>query len=394
MNIRDQLFSHTNIVAEWKLQRSRIKKSTAPGIDDQSRDDFASAIKSEARSLSALIKSNNYTPSPLRPYAIPKGNSSDEIRLINVPTIRDRLVQRILLSFLAKVYGLSWNLPNSFNSMEGFGGVNSTLADVGKSLLFRDYVIKADLSKYFDRIDRSTLKETVSRKIRHRSLHDLMFSIIDCETSQRNSEHRSIFSKSGLKKGSGIRQGMPLSPLFAYLFLMDIDIKMGRRFYRYVDDLLFIDESKKSVEEKFNSYRILAEGRGLTIHPFGSEKTVLFGPSENFEFLGLQIFRSAEGNTFRIPSKSKTKIIEKTIASCKVDENDKKANKNWVASITQRARGLVKDYKSAYGICTDWPEFEKVLIGRQIRMCEDIISEMTRIKKLKDKELLRRIFGF
>ena len=394
MAIRDQLFSIQSIIQSWEAQKSRIRRNTTPGVDGVSRDQFRKNIEIEATFISSRVRSGDYQFSSLKPIAIPKGNGTDDIRLINVPTIRDRFVQRILLTFLAKTYGSNWHLPNSFSSMEGLGGVQSTLHDVANRLSYSDYVIKADLSKYFDNIDRNVMKERIRKLVRHRSLYPLLDAVVDCETSLRSTDDKGIFAKSGLKRMHGMRQGMPLSPVFAYLFLMDVDKQVSGTFYRYVDDLLFVGKTKAAVIDQFDTYKLAVEHRGLQIHPLGSTKTQLIGRHEAFEFLGIHIKRAASGNSFAIPSSSKEKIVKSAMRACVIDEHDKKARVNWVASATAKARGLVRYYKSAYGICADWDSFEATLRQRQVTMCRSIVNELMRVKKTGDTELLRTVFGF
>ena len=161
-----------------------------------------------------------------------------------------------------------------------------------------------------------------------------------------------------------------------------------------MDDLLFVGKTKAAVIDQFDTYKLAVEHRGLQIHPLGSTKTQLIGRHEAFEFLGIHIKRAASGNSFAIPSSSKEKIVKSAMRACVIDEHDKKARVNWVASATAKARGLVRDYKSAYGICADWDSFEATLRQRQVTMCRSIVNELMRVKKTGDTELLRTVFGF
>lgn len=205
-------------------------------------------------------------------------------------------------------------------------------------------MVKADLSKYFDTINRGLLKETVRRTVRDRSLHPLIFSVIDTETATRSAEEKAVFLKSGIKPGAGIRQGMPLSPLLAFLFLADADRKMDDRFFRYVDDLLFVGTTKEEAISKFEAYKTLVEKRELKIHPLGSKsdgKTYLIGPRENFEFLGMTIERTLAGNCFLIPAESKGRIEERVKGALQIDPKDKKKQKGWLLAVANRASNLV-----------------------------------------------------
>jgi len=395
MSALEEVFSKSKILTAWNLQKGRFHKRTAPGIDGISRNEFAANIEFEAEQISALIRARKYKFSNLRPFAIPKPNG--KVRLINVPTIRDRFVQRMLLDFLIDKYGSRWKIPNSFTSMGIEGeGTHGILKEAAKNIEYTDYVIKADLSAYFDTIVRSSVKDIVRKNVRHRSLHWLIFSAIDCETATRTPEEKKFFAESKIPPGKGIRQGMPLSPLLAFLYLADVDRKMDRRFFRYVDDMLFIGSNKAEATSKFEAYVASAKSRGLSVHPLGAKadgKTYLIGPRENFEFLGMTIERTGMGNNFLIPSESKARIEQRVEDALKIDPKDKKSQKGWLLSTANKASNLIRHYRSAYALCRDWEDYEKVLKQLQLNMCRKIAGSLGKIEKTGDKELLLRLFG-
>lgn len=396
MSALRSLFSRSNLIVSWREQRSKFPRRTTPGVDGVTRDGFSSNIEREAEIISALVISGKYRFQRLRPIAIPKDDS--KIRLINVPTIRDRFVQRVMLKFLVDQYRSKWKLPNSFSSMQGDDeGVHATIKRVSKKLNYDDFVIKADLSRYFDTIDRNLLKQRISGRVRHRSLHPLIFAAIDSETSARTLEEKSIFKKSGLSKSTGIRQGMPISPVLAYLFLMDVDRTMNANFFRYVDDLLFIGSTQHEVETQFKSYRNAAETRGLKVHELGCPKsrpkTVLIGAHESFDFLGISLKRTKSGNAFLIPSSSKARIEKQIQDSTLLDLTDPNNQKRWVLTTAMKASNLVRNYNGAYHICEDWATFERTLKELQLHMCRRIAKQLAHVEKNCDRELLLRVFG-
>ncbi|MCR9223240.1 MAG: reverse transcriptase domain-containing protein [Hyphomonas sp.] len=396
MNALSRLFSQNIIKEYWATNKSKFPRRTTPGVDGVSRDEFDATIELEAKIISKSISDGEYRFQKLRPIAIPK--DKDRIRLINVPTIRDRLVQRMALSFLVEEYGEKWKIPNSFSSMGGDDeGVQKTLRIVGRSVTQNDYLIKADLSSYFDTINRDLMARIVRKQIRHRSFHSLIASAIKCETSTRTARDRAVFQKAGLVKNKGIRQGMPLSPVLAFLFLANEDRSVSGGFFRYVDDLLFIGSSKADVLSAFESYRLAVESRGLKVHPLSTgndgRKTQLIGPSENFTFLGITVCRRSNETVFQIPKKSKQRIEEDLIASTVLDMKNPKHQKSWILSASNRTTNLVRNYKSAYGYCEDWPDFERQLKAIQLNMCRRIARQLSEVEKSKNVEVLLRVFG-
>lgn len=367
-----------------------------PGIDGIDRTEFANSIDVRSSSIADRIASNSYRFRELRPIAIPK--DGDDIRLINVPTIEDRLVQRMLLKFLTVEYGDRWRIPTSFSSMGGNDeGVHRTIGEIGEYLTLSHFAIKADLSKYFDTIDRQLMADRITKLVRHKSIHGLLKQVINCETSTNTPDERGTFKNSGLVKGQGLRQGMPLSPVFAFLFLADIDQNVESGFYRYVDDLLFFSTDQEEVEHQFAKYRAAVEERGLKIHALGTPKnkpkTRLIRPKENFDFLGIRLIRRQDGVVFEIPRKSKERIQREITKAAELDRSDRKKQKRWALRTANKASNLVKNYQSAYQFCSDWDSFETMLKQHQIYMCRKLVRELTSIERSKNTELLRRVFG-
>ena len=149
--------------------------------------------------------------------------------------------------------------------------------------------------------------------------------------------------------------------------------------------------------DAFESYKANAEGKGLRLHPIAPDnpdsKSQLLGPNESLEFLGIKMKRDKSENSFWIPKSSRTSIIEQARSSCRLAENDRQARKNWLASSSSKARGLVRDYHSAYGMCEDWQAFSLELRQYQVSMFRKIVDELNRLKKSKDTEALRAVFG-
>jgi retron-type reverse transcriptase len=391
--LRD-IYSAERIVEFWNDNKSKFPRRTAPGIDLVTRDKFSETLRAEAELIATRMAAGAYDFKYLRPIAIPKPGSSAP-RIINVPTIRDRLVQRMLVAFLIKNYGSRWRVPHSFSSMGGQDeGVQATVIRIAKRIQPASFVIKADLSKYFDTIPRVDLSKSLRKLVKHRSLWTLIDKALSAETHFRDREHRDLAIKGELRRGVGVRQGMPISPLAAYLYLLDVDKLMSQSdFYRYVDDMVFISESKSEVTDAFTRYKELAETRGLKIHPLGSTKTQLVGPNESFEFLGIKLDRTGSTVTFKIPQASKVDILESALAQARIDPSSKKKQKGWLISAVTKTSQLTRSFEGAYGICSDWPQFKNELRVTQLAMSRRIADQLGELRRSKDDETLRRVFG-
>lgn len=366
----------------------KFSTKTSVGVDGQTKNDFVGNLSQELKFISASARNGSYQYNKLRPIALTKSNG--KMRLINVPTIRDRFVQRVLLKFFRENYSDKWKLPHSFSSMGGDNeGVHKTLKAVQAKLRVQDYVIRADLSQFFDTIDRILLKEFIKRRVAHRSLHSLIHDAIDCETDVSSNYDQINFAESKLTKGLGIRQGMPISPVLAFLYLSKVDLKFATNYFRYVDDMLFYSDDVIVLRNKFQAYIKAVEKLGLKVHPLSDQreaKTKLYGPGDNVEFLGLTLIRSVEGNYFEIPSRVKDGVIKKSLDFSRFPHDNKRMQKGWLLAASHKASGLISDYKTAYGICRNWDDFAIELKQIQLGMCRNISKDAALLSKKGSKE--------
>ena len=184
----------------YRLARSN---GGAPGIDGQTFEDI------EARGRSAFLAriqenlvTGRYKPRPNRRVEIPKGNG--KVRILQIPCIRDRVVQGALKLILEAVFEADF-CPNSY----GFRPRRSphrALAEVRRSMLRRmSTIIDVDLSRYFDTIRQSVLLDKIAKRVQDPRVLHLVKQII----------------KAGGKVG--VPQGGPFSPLAANIYLNEVD---------------------------------------------------------------------------------------------------------------------------------------------------------------------------
>jgi RNA-directed DNA polymerase len=183
----------------------RIAKGNggAPGIDGQSFQDIESVGR--AAFLAAVredLVTGRYKPMPNRRVGIPKGNG--KVRTLQIPGIRDRVVQGALKLILEAVFEADF-CPNSY----GFRPKRSphrALAEVRRSVMRRmSTVIDVDLSRYFDTIRHSVLLDKIAKRIQDPQVMHLVKQVI----------------KVGGKLG--VPQGGPFSPLAANIYLNEMD---------------------------------------------------------------------------------------------------------------------------------------------------------------------------
>ena len=207
-----------------------------------------------------------------------------------MPTVRDRIVQRALLDYLTQKYG------NRLANRISFGFVkNRTVQQAAKiacSLrLVHPWVFKTDITAFFDQIDRSVLAAAIKRIIRDRSLHKLLIEALSLEISPPSDSVARRISKLGIKKGRGVRQGMPLSPFFANLILQPFDnavVQANFPAVRYADDLVFFAPNEQKCYEIHSFCRTELGKLTLEIPDISPDsKSCIYPPETPAEFLGL-----------------------------------------------------------------------------------------------------------
>ena len=171
------LFVHiTKIETLEEVYRIAKRNGGAPGIDGQTFKDIETAGRAAfLAEVREDLVTGRYKPKPNRRVEIPKGNG--KLRTLQIPCIRDRVVQGALKLILEAVFEADF-CPNS----HGFRPKRSphgALAEVRRSVLRRmSTVIDVDLSRYFDTIRHSVLLDKIAKRIQDPQVMHLVKQII------------------------------------------------------------------------------------------------------------------------------------------------------------------------------------------------------------------------
>ena len=251
---RERFFAAANMRQIWKDAWQRVKHS-APGVDGITPQQFNDDLTARIRFIRTEIK-EGYSFSPLRGVRAPKKDPT-KFRIICVPTVQDRLVQRVLLQALeqrATVLGIVNDV--SFGFVKDVGtirrGTSGARTAAIKHRQAKPWAFKTDITAFFDRIDRPALVDDLRRTFRLSSLHFLVERAIRCEVDEHDPRVRRVLHDNGICRGVGLRQGMPLSPLLSNFVLRSFDAafaKAGFDMVRYADDLVVLCSSRTECED-------------------------------------------------------------------------------------------------------------------------------------------------
>jgi hypothetical protein len=163
------------------------------------------------------------------------------------------------------------------------------------------WVYKADIIKFFDQLDRDVLKRAILKAVRRPSLHPLLFRFVDTEIEGGfDRDWRNIIKRAGIEIGLGVRQGMPLSPYFAGIYLRDLDrrlVRLGVPIIRYVDDIVAFFDTESDCY-KFHRklvQAVTALGLNLGEPNQPGSKTHIYPPDQPAPFLGMEITPRPDG---------------------------------------------------------------------------------------------------
>lgn len=283
--------SESRLKTVWKASRdSRAGSAGAPGVDGVSATDFSRRLGSSLHHTREAIRFGQFSFSPLRVCTVPKKNGTK--RIIAVPTLRDRLVQRAICSHLEN----DKRFPKPLSVAYGFVKGRSLEDAHIRALEYRRtsaWVLQTDIISFFDRIDRADVVEVVSHSVRSKVIRDLIYKAVSTELDYSDPLTTILTKEGGLRKGRGLRQGMPLSPMLSNLLLrkFDAEIEKARlKIIRYADDIVVFCDSEVECEEALKFLEDLLSPYGLRIPKIGIDgKTTITPARMPCEVLGAEI---------------------------------------------------------------------------------------------------------
>ena len=165
-------------------------------------------------------------------------------RYIESPTIRDRIVQKVLTTEILIPYLTKPLIYDNYASLKGRG---TTFARKRIDILLHryirkhgtdGYVLQIDVKKYFPSIDHGILKQMLHERIHEPpEIMNLIDYVVDC----------SSHSEKGLNLGSEAPQ------IFAVYYLNPVDtycktVKGVKYYGRYMDDIIILSDSKECLK--------------------------------------------------------------------------------------------------------------------------------------------------
>ncbi len=276
-----------------------LKRDAAPGVDGETWRRYGEELESNLEVLSERLKRGAYRAKPVRRTFIPKPDGRQ--RPLGVPALEDKIVQRATAEVLNAIYEVDF-LGFSYGFRPGRNQHNALDALYTGILTKKvNWVLDADISGFFDAIDRSWLVKFIEHRVADRRVVRLIQKWLNAGVLEDGKRTRSE---------KGTVQGGSISPLLANIYLhyvFDLWVQQRRKkqasgdviVVRWADDFIVGFQHRKEAEQFLDELRQRFARFGLELHadktrliefgPFAAEnrKRRGQGKPETFDFLGL-----------------------------------------------------------------------------------------------------------
>jgi group II intron reverse transcriptase/maturase len=209
----------------------------APGIDGVTFEAIEeSGVESFLKQIQDELAHNTYRPMPVRKKEIPKDGGT-KVRVLSIPTIRDRVVQGALKHILEPIFEADFQSGSyGYRPKRSAHEAVDRVAQAIVQGLTR--IIDLDLRAYFDNVQHSLLLEKVARRVQDTAVMRVL---------------KMILKSTGAK---GVPQGGLISPMLSNLYLTEVDRMLEKaiattlrgkypnvQYARFADDLVVLIDS-------------------------------------------------------------------------------------------------------------------------------------------------------
>ena len=217
--------------------------ASTKGVNGDTADGFS---EEKINNIINSLANETYQPKPARRTYIKKSNG--KMRPLGIPTFTDKLVQEVLRMVLEAVYE-----PIFLDCSHGFRpkrSCHTALRDLKHQFNGTRWFVEGDIKGCFDNIDHQKLVELIGEKIKDARLLKLIWKLLKAgymEDWQYHGTH------------SGTPQGGIISPLFANIYLHELDkfvLRMAKNFDKPVERLTTPEYGKILRQRRLLSQRI------------------------------------------------------------------------------------------------------------------------------------------
>ena len=309
-----------------------LQPEAAPGVDGMTWEEYGQGLEQRLLDLHKRVHTGAYRATPSRRVNIPKPDGGT--RPLGVAALEDKIVQKAVVdNILTPLYEAEF-LGFSYGFRPGRGAHDALDAlAVGIERRKINWILDADIAKFFDRIDRTKLLELLGKRIGDKRL----LRLIGKWTRAGIMEDGQWFDT-----GRGTPQGSVISPVLANAVLHYVLDEWVHRTWRpqeargemiivrYADDVVLGFQYRSDAERFLREATARFAAYGLSLHP---DKTRLIefgrfaavdrrkrgqGRPEAFDFLGFTHYcRTTKEGKFGLGRKPIAKRMNRKLKAIK-----------------------------------------------------------------------------
>ncbi len=269
VSLLERILHPANLAEAWD---ETAANGGIPGADRLSISRYRRNWEERLLALAAAVRAGSYRPGPLRVVFIAKRDGGQ--RRISVPTLDDRVLQRAALQVLLPHFDRQF-LSCSY----GYRPKRGVAQAVAAVIRYRDrgmrWVLEADIDDCFGSLDHEILLGLLAAEIKDAHVMALMHGWLAAGRPRQDTP-------------CGIALGMPISPLWANIYLHRMDRRLLRRRWplvRYADDFVIPARTAEFAEQARADVIAALTDLKLTLEP---TKTRVTSFDDGFEFLGVR----------------------------------------------------------------------------------------------------------
>lgn len=286
-SLLEKVARSSNLSNAWNAIRHRPQSK---GSDFVTISKFKEDLVSNLRKIGQELRSNKYKFKQLQGQPIPKAGGG--FRPLRIPAVSDRVVQKAIQQIIQKPLERRYkiNNPVSFAYIKGKSVLNAVKRVRDLYLNGYEWVYVADIQKFFDTIPPVKLvADYVEPVLSDDTITSLIVDALKTEIANSDEMLKVGLLDKFLSGDVGIAQGGILSPLFANVYMNELDramIDSTFEMVRYADDFVVMCRSEVDANAAHQlSKDILETKLHLKLHEVGGTKSKLESFS-SLEFLG------------------------------------------------------------------------------------------------------------
>ena len=318
----------------------------APGIDGVTFEAIEEGgVEGFLKQIGDELSTNTYRPMLTRKKEIPK-DGGKKVRVLSIPSIRDRVVQGALKLILEPIFEADFQ-SGSYGyrrKRTAHQAVNRVAQAIVES---KTRIIDLDLRAYFDNVQHYLLLEKVARRVRDDGVMHLL---------------KMMLKATGEK---GVPQGGVISPLLSNLYLTEVDRMLEKaidttrygkytsiQYARFADDLVILMDAHPRHDwlRKAVNRRLREELAKLRVE-INEEKSrvVDLAKGDSFGFLGFEFRRILSLNGVWRPNYS-PKLKKRTALLGKLRDVFRRFASQPVGRVVERINPILRGWVNYFAV--------------------------------------------